>query len=196
MTTTRKAKRKGEIMNEVQPIRDKKKITVMKTLLKEKDSKYYIMFLLGVNVGLRVSDILELKVADVQGKDHITIKEKKTSKNKRFLVNGKMQKEIAQYIKDAKLSEDDYLIQSRKGDNKPITRIQAYRVLNEVADNIGLEEIGTHTMRKTFGYWHYKQFHDVAILQKLFNHSSPSITLRYIGITSEEMDNTMQDFFL
>jgi integrase len=88
------------------------------------------------------------------------------------------------------------LIQSRKGDNKPISRIQAYRVLNEVAEQLGLEEVGTHTMRKTFGYHHYKKNHDVAILQDIFNHSAPSITLRYIGITDDEKDNSLKDFDL
>jgi len=50
---------------------------------------------------------------------------------------------------------------------------------------VGLDEVGTHTMRKTFGYWHYKEFGDVADLQQLFNHSSQSVTLRYIGIAQE-----------
>ena len=55
-------------LNYVQPIRDKKKIQTMKTILKAKDEKYYIMFLIGINVGLRVSDILTLKVSDVLDK--------------------------------------------------------------------------------------------------------------------------------
>lgn len=61
----------------MQPIRDKKKIQTMKTILKAKDEKYYIMFLIGINVGLRVSDILTLKVSDVLDRSHIHIVEKK-----------------------------------------------------------------------------------------------------------------------
>ena len=64
-------------LNYVQPIRDKKKIQTMKTILKAKDEKYYIMFLIGINVGLRVSDILTLKVSDVLDRSHIHIVEKK-----------------------------------------------------------------------------------------------------------------------
>ena len=183
-------------MNTVQPIRDKKKISAMKTLLKAKNEKYYLMFRIGVNVGLRVSDILTLKVGDVRAKDHVTICEKKTGKAKRFLVPATLQKEIALYIKENNMSDEEYLIQSRKGNNKPITRIQAYRVLNEVAEQIGIDEVGTHTMRKTFGYHHYKQNKDVAILQDIFNHSAPSITLRYIGITDDIKDDTLKDFNL
>lgn len=188
--------REVENMNTVQPIRDKKKISAMKTLLKAKNEKYYLMFRIGVNVGLRVSDILTLKVGDVRAKDHVTICEKKTGKAKRFLVPATLQKEIALYIKENNMSDEEYLIQSRKGNNKPITRIQAYRVLNEVAEQIGIDEVGTHTMRKTFGYHHYKQNKDVAILQDIFNHSAPSITLRYIGITDDMKDDTLKDFDL
>ncbi len=140
-------------MNYVQPIRDKKKIQTMKTVLKAKDEKYYIMFLIGINVGLRVSDILTLKVSDVRDRTHINIVEKKTGKTKRFLLNSKMQAELTDYISKFSLSDDDYLIRSRKGKNQPIRRDRAYKILNEAAQEIGLDEIGTHSMRKTFGYW-------------------------------------------
>lgn len=62
---------------------------------------------------------------------------------------------------------------------------------------VGLEErIGTHSMRKTFGYHHYQQFKDIALLQKIFNHSSQLITLRYIGIDQEQIDYTYNNFVL
>lgn len=183
-------------MKRVQPIRDQEKIRQVKEKLKEMDEKYYMMFLLGINTGLRVSDILALKVEDVKEKRHILIIEGKTKKPKRFLINGRLQEEIASYLVSKQLQEGSYLIQSRKGENRPISRVQAYRVLNGVAISLGLEEIGTHTMRKTFGYWHYKQNKDVAILQEIFNHSAPSITLRYIGINDDVKDATIEGFYL
>lgn len=94
------------------------------------------------------------------------------------------------------MTQGEYLFKSRKGENKPITTTQAYRIIVEAGEKIGLMEIGTHTMRKTFGYWHYQQFHDVALLQTIFNHSSPSITLRYIGINQENIDKTYMNFSL
>jgi len=102
--------------------------------------------------------------------------------------------EIDRYIQG--MREEEYLFQSQKGVNKPITRVQAYRILNEAATELGLAEIGTHTIRKTFGYWHYKKHNDIALLQKHFNHSSPSITLRYIGIDQDTMDQAMVNFFI
>lgn len=140
-------------MKIVQPIREKNKIEEMKTELKKRGLRDYMFFLTGINTGLRISDIIKLKVCDVINEDrtpksHITIIEQKTGKRKKFKVNGTLAREFTEYTKNMKMT--DYLFQSQKGINKPITRIQAYRILNEVAEKIGLDEIGTHTLRKTF----------------------------------------------
>lgn len=190
---------KEVLMNTVQPIRSKEKIEVMKIQLKAIDYKYYMMFTIGVNVGLRISDILKLKVGDVLGNEYVCITEKKTNKKKRFLLNKKMQKEIEQYVLEQELSNEDYLIPSHRMNKKGkyvISRERAYRVLSSTAKKVGITEIGTHSLRKTFGYWHYKQYHDLAMLQELFNHSAPSITLRYIGIREEDINATMKNFYL
>lgn len=80
------------------------------------------------------------------------------------------------------------LFASRKG-HKPITRQQAYRILNDAARAIGIkEQIGTHSLRKTFGYHAFQAGVDITRIQTLLNHSSPSVTLAYIGITREELD--------
>ena len=72
-----------------------------------------------------------------------------------------------------------------------------YRFLNEVCDDLGIKaNIGTHTMRKTFGYFFYQQYNDVALLQKILNHSLPSITLSFIGITQKEIDDSYSNFEL
>ena len=83
-----------------------------------------------------------------------------------------------------------------QGNIKPISRQQAHHVLKIASEKLNIEDVGTHTLRKTFGYWHYKQYGDVAILQDIFNHSSPSVTLRYIGITDDIKDKTIEGFYL
>lgn len=181
-------------MELVQPIRDKNKIEGMKVTLAKNGTRDYILLVLGINTGLRISDILNLKVSDVKDRTHIVIKEQKTEKNKRFLINTMLRQEIDKYIEG--MGENDYLFKSREGVNKPITRVQAYRILNSAGAKVGLTEIGTHTLRKTFGYWHYKQYKDVAILQDIFNHSAPSVTLRYIGINDDIKDETIVNFYL
>ena len=180
-------------MNTVQPIRDKEMIERFKQELLKRGYRDYIMFVIGINAGLRISDILPLKVKDVRNQTHIKIIEKKTGKSKRFKINLHLKKEIDKYIEG--MNDNNWLFPSRKGD-KPITRVQAYRILNDVAEKLNIQEVGTHTLRKTFGYWHYKQNKDVAILQEIFNHSAPSITLRYIGINSDIIDNSIDNFYL
>ena len=102
---------------------------------------------------------------------------------------------IDDYTKNKPLS--DYLFKSRNGVNKPITRVMTYMIINEACKKCGIQDnIGTHTLRKTFGYHHYQNFHDVAILQYLLNHSSPSITLRYICISQDNVEETLQNFEL
>jgi integrase len=185
---------KKDEIKDVQPIRSLEKLSDMKWSLKkwcgERD---YILFLLGINTGLRVSDILNLKVKDVKGKQKIVVKEGKTAKPRTIQLTN-IYEELNAYIKTVEGSE--WLFPSRKGD-KPITRIQAYRQLNKAGEMVDIEDgIGTHTMRKTFGYWYYKQTKDVAKLQMILNHSHPEVTLKYIGITEEEIENSLNEFVL
>ena len=181
-------------MDFVQPIRDKKMIEAMKRELLRTGYRNYMLFLVGINTGLRISDVLSLKVKDVRNQTYLTLREKKTSKIKRLKITG-IGQELDDYTEN--MGEDQYLFASQKGHNEPITRVQAYRILNKAAEAIGLnEDIGTHTLRKTYGYHFYQKTKDVALLQELFNHSSPSITLRYIGINQDVMDRAMNDFVL
>jgi len=181
-------------MNKVEPIRDKEKIEEIKELLMKKSYRNYILFVLGINTGLRIGDLLNIQVKDVHNKSHIVIKEQKTSKNKRFLINSNLRRELNKYIKG--MEDHEYLFQSRIGNNKPLTRFQAYRIMSGAGKEVGLDRIACHSLRKTFGYHHYKQHKDVALLQKLFNHSSPRITLDYIGITQDIIDESIEDFSL
>ena len=151
------------------------------------------LFTLGINSGLRISDLLPLRVCDVKDKTHITIKEKKTGKEKRFKINSNLRTVIDEYIRS--MNDGNYLFASQKT-GLPIRREQAYKILNNVAKQIGLEEIGCHTMRKSFGFHFYQKTRDVALLQELFNHSAPSVTLRYIGINQDIMDKAIDDFSL
>ncbi|WP_394190565.1 tyrosine-type recombinase/integrase [Paenisporosarcina quisquiliarum] len=185
---------KKEEIKDVQPIRTLEQLNDMKWSLKkwcgERD---YILFLLGINTGLRVADLLNLKISDVKGKKKLSVKEGKTEKNREIYLTN-IYDELNTYI--ASLDGTEWLFPSRKGD-KAISRIQAYRQLNKASEMVDITDgIGTHTMRKTFGYWHYKQFKDVAELQKILNHSHPAITLKYIGITDEQIENNLKNFVL
>lgn len=178
-------------MNIVQPIRDLEKVEKMKSYLRQKNERDYFLFILGIGTGLRISDLLPLVKEDLLA-SHIDIRETKTVKRKRVKLPGYIKKEILPYIKG--LNDSSYVFKSRQGDNRPIDRSTAYRILRDAADHVNISEVGTHTLRKTFGYHFYQQTKDVAILQELFNHSSPSITLKYIGIHQDALDKAMDKY--
>ena len=180
-------------MNEVEPIRDKKSIRKVERILRKQSSRDLLLFVMGTNTGLRVSDILALNVGDVKGKDFIDIIEKKTGKHKKFPINDKIKDLIYKYTSGKESGVPLFMSIY----NKRLDRTVAYRIVNRACRKIGMQEkIGTHTMRKTFGYHHYQKFKDVALLQKIFNHYSPSVTLRYIGIDQEEINNSYLNFIL
>lgn len=180
-------------MEFVQPIRDLKQIETIKILLRQQNLRDYCLFTLGINSGLRISDLLKLRIADVSEKgkpiDRIRLRESKTNKFKDFPISDNAKSAIKEYLKTRTIAENEPLFISRK--NKGfLLRQQAYRILNDVARRVGIKDkIGTHTLRKTFGYHAHNNGYDITLIQKLFNHSSPSITLRYIGITQDKLDD-------
>ncbi|MCU7676264.1 site-specific integrase [Bacillus thuringiensis] len=178
-------------MNFVQPIRDPEQIQQIKEYLKEKSERNYILFVIGINTGLRISDILKLKVGDLKG-SHISMREMKTGKQKRIQITAALRRELKWYIED--MEDYEYLIKSRQGKNRPIGRSMAYKILSTTAVEFGLNEIGTHTLRKTFGYHMYMQTKNIALLMEIFNHSSERVTLRYIGVNQDVMDKAMTKF--
>lgn len=184
-------------MEFVQPIRDKKKIDTIKKILLVKNVRDYCLFTLGINSGLRISDLLKLQISDVideNGKirNRITLREKKTNKTKDFPISDVARKAITEYLKSRRFEHDEPFFLSKKKHNgkASLQRDQAYKIINNAAREIGItDKIGTHTLRKTFGYHAYKSGVAIEVIQKLFNHSTPSITLRYIGITQDDLDN-------
>lgn len=179
-------------MNYVQPIKSKAKIDEIESILEAWHRKYRIMFLMGIYSGLRISDILPLKVKDVYGKDHIDIREKKTRKAKRFRINRNLAEALSRYCIGR--PEDSYLIPSGGRAHKSLGSRRAYDVIKEAGEKAGMESLGTHSMRKTFGFHYYQQTGDIVTLQKIFNHATTQITLRYIGIDQEAIDDSMYSF--
>lgn len=176
-----------------EPIKSKKDIKAVEQYLKEHNERDYVLWVLGVNSGLRVSDIVGLNVSDVVDKTHITIIEKKTQKRKSFYINDKLKRVLKHFIKDRDFDEPLFL--GRQG--KRLNQRQVYRFLIATCQALGIKaKVSTHTMRRTFGYHHYQQYKDAVILQKIFNHSSQRITLMYIGVEQDEIDLSYKNFEL
>ncbi len=176
----------------VEPIRDMDKINQMYQFLVNKNPKYGLLFKFGLNTGLRISDILPVRLEDVQNSDgqfreYFSLKEKKTGKEKKIKINNALSNEIRSYLSKEEFTQHSYLFVSQKGLH--LGRVQAYRILKNAAEAVGLEHFGTHSLRKTWGYWTYKlSNHNIGLIMDTFNHSSQSVTLRYIGISQDQKD--------
>ena len=176
----------------VEPIRNKSRIEQMYDILLQRDKKYALLFKFGLNTGLRISDILPVRVSDIYTesgrlKEYLVVKEKKTMKEKKIKINLALQRCLSDYIHANGLQRHDYLFNSQKGGH--IGRIQSYRVLREAAEVVGIDNFGTHSLRKTWGYWTYQlSQYNIGLIMDTFNHSSQKITLRYIGINQDQKD--------
>lgn len=185
-------------MRFVEPIRDKEQLADLTNYLKEHNERDYIMWMIGIHIGIRISDILKLKVKDVKQQTHLKIVEQKTAKYKRVIIPPVLRKELARYVVGKKPT--DFLICSRQrtktGKKQAISRKTAWLNINKAAKAIGYQErIGTHSMRKTFGYHYYKKYHSVGDLMVLFNHAEEATTLRYIGIIQDQLDTNMANLY-
>ncbi|WP_078427154.1 tyrosine-type recombinase/integrase [Alkalihalobacterium alkalinitrilicum] len=181
-------------MQYVEAIQDKTKIDEMKKILLNQSKRDYLFFVFGINTGLRVTELLQLKVQDILTEDK-SVKEyyEFNDEKKRYIyLNTKVKEAIELYMDHHNTKKEDFLFKSKKG-NQPITRQQAYRIINNVARSVGIEQnIGTHTLRKTFGYHAYVRGVAISILQRHFNHSTPLETYNYLGIDKNKIEKKIK----
>ena len=177
-------------MNTVEPIRDQDLILDIGDYLKSKNDRDYVLFMTGIYLGRRISDMLQFRVRDIKNKQYVYFRESKTNKEARIAINDELKIIYKEYIKEMK--DYEFLFKSRQG-NKAITRQRVWQILNEAASFFEYKEnIGCHTLRKTFGYWLYKKSKDIVSIKDLLNHSDISVTRRYIGITQDSKDNLVK----
>lgn len=171
---------------------------------KQVASRNKLLFLIGINVGLRASDLVTLRYSffydyDDDGtlrfKEFYTLQPKKQRKAKKFVklfFNNTVKKALTDYIEQYPFeSIDDYLFYSQEGDGA-ITTCTLWRIIKGAAKEAGLSQnVGSHTLRKTWGKFCFEQAEDktkaLVILQKCFNHSSQMTTLKYLGLLDEDI---------
>lgn len=178
----------------VEPLRTAAEIKNMREALAQTNAaaRNLLLFNFGINTGLRISDIVKLRIEDVRGRSSVVIFEGKTRKKRTVYLNAIMA-DIADYLADKQAS--GWLFPSRKGD-KHISTTQAYRILAGAGERCGYDHVGTHSLRKSFGYHYYKRTKDVATLMEIFNHADQATTKRYIGINDDEIKASLSDFKL
>lgn len=193
---------------EVYPFRSKEDLQSMHNYFVEhKSYRDDCMFIFGINVGLRAGDLLALSWGDVfpesreEVANSVVVKEEKTDKWRTFYLNESCKNAIKNYYpkyvaKYGIPADDEYIFKSQKGGM--VTVRAAGKILKIAATEVGIKyNVGTHSMRKTFGYWQLKAHANDALflcqLQEMFNHSSPKITLRYCGLEEERMEQYYND---
>ena len=184
---------KGSITT-VEPIRDTKDIQAIKTLLSE-NLRNLAYFTLGVNSGIRAGDLLQLKVGQVRllkVGETLAIREQKTKKMNGIVINKAVHRVLKQYLDTENLADNDWLFMSQKG-NSPLTVAAINHLIKSWTKSINLQgNYGAHSTRKTWAY-HQRTKYGVSweLICNRLRHSSPAITMRYLGIQSQEITNIL-----
>jgi len=188
-------------MNTVEPIKDRMKILAIKRNLKEESNpRNYLLFVMGCNIALRISDLLSLKVKDIINpkgniETHLHVKEGKTGRPAKIYINNTVREALNYYLNKSKgIDPDSYLFKSERS-NKRLDRVRAWGLIQEWTKAVGLEgeRYGTHTLRKTWGYQARKQGLSIEQISEKLGHKSVTVTRRYIGISQEEINQVEKE---
>ena len=181
----------------VDPIRRLKDVKAISKLLSD-NHRDLLLFTMGINNGLRVGDLLQLKikeVADLKAGDRLTIRESKTNKDNVLVVNKAVHKALRKFFVQNQQDPEDYLFGSNKIKGRPLKIESVNRLVKEWCRAINLKSnYGAHTLRKTFGYIQRTVYGvGFEVLAKRFNHSSPAVTMRYLGIEDKEIHDILMN---
>ena len=202
---------KRKVNKTTQPIRSPSDREAISSYFWNRNLRDYAFFQFGIATGRRISDLVRLNVRDIAFVDRkgrltiverLKIQEKKTGKFIDLMLHPSVRRALSKYIRQRRKQApsigavlNEPLFKSRKQGRDGEYRLreqQAWRVLNNAARACGLTyKIGTHSLRKTFGYILYTSGTNIELIQKFLNHSSPAITLAYIGITQDDMDEAI-----
>lgn len=188
-------------MHNVQPIKDSNVLKqVQDTLLDsfKAGRRNYTIFQLGKATLLRVSDVLALEYSDVFTdtgvlKERANITDQKTGKPNSLYLKP-IEKELLLYQKWLQESEiqSQWLFPSLSNTDKCITRKQYYKIMQKTGNLLGINYLGTHTMRKTGAYRVYEQTnYNIGFVMKLLNHSDQKSTLSYLGLDEVQKEELL-----
>lgn len=184
-------------MSETYPIKDKEALQAFRDYYRniQPNPRNYSLIVMGLNTAFRISDLLNLRWQDICNADgvlrkHISVTEQKTGKTRTVPINTVLHQTLDAYRRGCPgTAPHDFLFPSTRCKSCPLSRSQAYRIVRRAAEACGLSEhVGCHSLRKTFGYYAWKQGTPPAMLMELYNHSSYQITKRYLGIGQDERD--------
>lgn len=152
----------------------------------------YMIFRIGVNVGLRQSDLMRL-TPDSVADGTISYTAKKTGKQDSYDLNHELYKEIREYIATFKIGNNEYLFRGVSADHKHLrsghlSKDRLEDIIKQLAKQINIRyPVNTHSLRKSYAMWLYEKTESIPIVQQALQHSSPNVTMHYLGISSEEL---------
>lgn len=178
----------------VYPVFETSKQEAILNYLASKNERNYLIFMVGTHTGLRVSDIVKLRVEDFSN-NKLELVEKKTKKTKIIAISNKLRVAINSYIKNSMLGSKDYLFKTRQSSHISTRRVQ--QIIKSISSILKINDnnINSHSMRKTFAYNLYiKSNYNIALVMQALNHSKESITLKYLCIADKLLDDIILDF--
>jgi integrase len=190
-------------MNFVEPIRDIKKISQIKNILRgEKRYRDLMLFVVGINSALRISDLLQLRIEHFIGEEGIIqnrfrIKEKKRGKRQEVVINKSIRDVLGEFLSAYPCINENpnnfvFFNTKMKDYSMPIHRGQAWKILTSICKKVGLVgNYGTHTLRKTWGYHARMNGVGMELIMHKLNHESIAYTKRYLGITDDELEEVI-----
>jgi len=180
-------------MNSATPIRKESDINKLKKYLAG-NKRDLFFFILGINTGIRAGDLLKLRVKDLKYAGvgiQIPIIEEKTGKQNYIIINKPVYKTFQEYLREYDPSDNDFIFFSRKGNlqENHLHIFSMSRIVKQWFQDLNIPgNWGCHSMRKTWGYQQRVKYGvDWSIICRRYNHSNPAITMRYLGITSDEV---------
>jgi len=183
---------------EVEPFRDEKDIKALIQYLNG-HSRDQLLFVMGINNGLRAGDLLKIKVGYVRylksGQYHQII-ESKTKKKNVLIINKAVRKALDNYLSQGDHKDDEhYLFRSRKGDNSPLSIQAVHALINKWTQALHIKgKFGTHSLRKTWGYIQRVKYGvGFDVIAKRYNHSDPKTTMIYLGIEDKEVHEILMN---
>lgn len=183
-------------MKEVAAVTSREESKLVEHLLRKHGGDLYAdIWTFGVNTALRIGDLLSVKMVDVLNRDMLLVVEQKTGKVREITLNDTVKKMIARRV--MKYPYDTWLFQVKgnraKALEKPISRETVARKFAEVGEIMGVQ-IATHSMRKSRGAILYKNGVAIEQVCKILNHSSPSVTMKYIGLDRATIAKSYTDY--
>ena len=192
-------------MREVEAVKTAEQRQQVEAHLADQGAIYADIWKVGVNTALRISDLLSLTMEDVRTLDTenpaLNIIEQKTGKPRKIVVNQTaltvMQRRLHEHPNDVWLFQSEAANRDRRAAPKPINRRSVSRVFEKVGQRVAPKVVlGTHSMRKTRGYAMHKAGRSIESIAKVLNHSSPAVTMRYIGLVQQDIDESYTELEL